>query len=290
VGSPGTRQSAKQYAVGLCRSYLKLRSRSGPDELIRHLDEVIAKRYRAWTSSQLERATLHGEVADGIDPPRDIVSYLLDHALPPSLFRLPDSGSERIEELRELARELDEGGYLALLLVYADHLGDVEGVRRAWDHFTNARSPYWRMFTQFRDRSHGGVAKRVASKEIETRNIEMLREAHELRRSNMAEPKVVRKLAKKHNLTTRHVQNILKKWNSAEQSSALSAHITFCNHLQQEVISWRSCEQMPLAAPRDCPERRYGASNARANSLAGSTLYQVPEGVTRLALAAVGRV
>jgi hypothetical protein len=116
-----------------------------------------------------------------------------------------------VEQLRQLGRELDGKTYLALIGYYASQRRDLEGVRRVWDILTNERSPYWRMFQEFRKRRLGGIQKRNGnSASIAERNAKICQRAHELK-GRHPRRHIASILAREFALKARTIRLILKK-------------------------------------------------------------------------------
>lgn len=176
--------------------------------LVHWLDEAIGDAFESFAADALKQATISGEIEQGLDPPRDVVSFVLDHMLPIVLMRIDDSKAERIEELRQLARDLDFQTYMSLLAVYADQRGDREGVRRAWDAFTNSRSPLRRMFSDFQHRSRGGIARAAAASSKSMRNSEIIAQGLQMEREGKTSGTATANLAAKYGLSKRRIRDI----------------------------------------------------------------------------------
>jgi hypothetical protein len=143
-------------------AYLKKKSKLNFELLLARLDKAVARPYEEFLQYELNRIEITGERLQGMDPPRDVASFILDELLE-AFFRqrrkkTPENKHQRqkrmphLKELRQLGIELDGIAYLALIGAYAHQRSDVDGVRRVWDIFTNQRSLYWMMFDDFRKR------------------------------------------------------------------------------------------------------------------------------------------
>ena len=188
-------------------TYLDRMSQGASDNLVERIEAATKENCEAWLASGIHDRMRISESDRGLEPPRDVVSFLLDFALPVSLTRTHEHSGWRSEELRQLARELDEQCYICLLAVYACRRGDHDGLRRAWDVFTNDASPYRLLFRNFRHRSDAHEFR----KSTKQRNMEIQAKALKLERQGKPLREINGILAKQFKLSHRHIANIRKK-------------------------------------------------------------------------------
>jgi hypothetical protein len=175
--------------------------------LLARLHKVAVKPYEEFVQNELKRIEMTGERRQGMDPPRDRASYLLDHELPPILLRTRETRTPLEQELHQFGGELDAQTYLALIGLYATQQNDHEGARRVWDTLTNQSGLLFTMLDEFCKRRHDEMQKLRAR--IVARNERICQRARELRKRH-ATRRFVSILARQFDLTADAVLSILK--------------------------------------------------------------------------------
>ena len=206
-----TEPQKADWIVPFLEEYVSRFGGGDSDSLVASLDAAIRSSYRSFVIGASEHAEETGETTVGLDPPRDVVSYILDHHLPEVFRGKTGPHIEGADQLRQWAgQDLDPLVFLALIAVYAHRRGDREGLRRAWDVFTNDRSPYWLMFKDYK-RRHDGGKKSAESRSTELRDAPIVAQARALASSGQSKREIVDSLSQRSGLSTRTIQRILKR-------------------------------------------------------------------------------
>ena len=150
---------------------------------------------------------------DGHEPPsRDITSYVFEHLLPHTLNIPPKKGRPRIKGLLDLAKELKPDEFAAVLLLYADRIGDTAAVRRAVDLITKPTHPSLEPLRSLQRRRSGGRGRAESLKpDLRQRNDDIRKDYRRLLASGQSKREIPGILAVKYKPSARQIRRIIKE-------------------------------------------------------------------------------
>ncbi len=147
-------------------------------------------------------------------PSQDTTRYVLDHLLPHALNPKQTKIYGRNQLLVDLLNELEPEEFVAVVLLYADRVGDAEGVRRAHDILVINPAPYVELIGAYRRRRKGGQGKREnIAQVLAERDAKIRKEAGTLRAAGRPKNEIASVLAERHGFSPQHIRRILKKTN-----------------------------------------------------------------------------
>ena len=185
-------------------------------------EDLVGRMETAVRSSFIENDDLGLSVSqypgedDGDEPPsRDTASYVIEHLLPHTFGTSADKGRGRNEGLLALSKELEPHEFVAVLLLYADRIGDTAAVRRAHDLIIKPTHPALELLHSYRRRLKGGYGRASAlNKDLSPRDNAIRERAERLRASGRPEREIVGIITQLTSLTDglgpRQIRRILK--------------------------------------------------------------------------------
>ncbi len=150
---------------------------------------------------------------DGYDPPsRDITSYVFEHLLPYTLNISLGKERRRNEGLLGLIKELKPDEFAAVLLLYADRVGDTAAVRRAHELISRPARPSLEPLHVYRRRRAGGHGRRESLKEdLTQRNNDIREDYKRLLASGRSKREIPGIIAKTRRLSEKQIRRIVNE-------------------------------------------------------------------------------
>ena len=181
------------------------------DRLIEELDEAIASDFHRWQENDSRLARERPQIKETLSKSKDVASFIFNHLLPLMMDRSRRDLPRGKHKILDLVAALEPDQFVALVIVYADRVGDRDGVSRAFDIFTTSSSVHRQQLEAYRNSSKGGHQKAFRSKaERVARDLRIREQAVKLRESGKPEHNLASILSKRFKLTPRTIRTILK--------------------------------------------------------------------------------
>ncbi len=182
------------------------------DTLLKRLADAIASTRMPIDDLGMDVSIYPGEDDGVIAPPRDIVNYVLDHVWRFTTDAELSRAHGPCEGMLELVKETEPGEFIALLTLYADTIGDSEGVQRGAFLLETGCVPYREQLQAYKRRVAGGKS-RGANQSVENaeRNAKIQATANALLRDGKPGHEITHILAKRFKLSPRQIRRIALK-------------------------------------------------------------------------------
>ena len=137
---------------------------------------------------------------------------MFEHLLPHTLNIAPKKERSRNKGLLDLAKELKPDEFAAVLVLYADRIGDTAAVRRAYDLITKLAHPSLEPLRALQRRRGGGHGRAESLKEdLRQRNDNIREDYRRLLASGRSKGEIPAIIAKTRKLSARQIRRIIKE-------------------------------------------------------------------------------
>jgi hypothetical protein len=197
---------------------LRIVGQENAERLIEELDEAVASDFHRWQENDSRLARERPQIGQALTSSRDVASFIFDHLLPRMMGRNRPNRGGRRHKVLDLVIALEPDQFVALVIVYADRIGDRDGVNRAFDIFSSASSFHRQHLKAHRKSSEGGHnaanpskgerATEHADRAVRDQRIRERRD--ELLKSSTPERNIASLLAKQFELTPTRIRAIIK--------------------------------------------------------------------------------
>ena len=177
------------------------------DRLTEELNAAVAADFLKWQENEERLAQERPQVLEGIALSKDVTSFIFDHLLPQLMDRQRSKERPKTHKILDLIVELEPDQFVALILLYAQRIGDPVGVSRALDILLAPSSFYRQRLKAYRD-SHVGGRERAARAKAGHQQI--LKRRDKLLANGIAERNIAGILGKEFKLTPTRIRQILK--------------------------------------------------------------------------------
>jgi hypothetical protein len=200
---------------------LRIVGEENADRLVEELEAAVSAQYHKWQKNELRLVQERPQIKESLGGPSDVASFIFDHFLPLVIDRSRRDIPRGKHKILNLVTALEPDQFVGLVIVYADRIGDRDGVTRAFDILRTSSSVHRQQLKTYRKSSEGGhiaanplKGKRAAERAARaTRDQQIHEQAAEWRNSGKPKHMIAGKLAKKHGLSTDRIRKILKKSN-----------------------------------------------------------------------------
>jgi hypothetical protein len=190
---------------------LRIVGQENADKLIEELDAAVATEFQRWQENDGRLAREHPQIAQALTNPGDVASFIFNHLLPLMMDRSRRDLPRGKHKILDLVAALEPDQFVALVIVYADRVGDRDGVSRAFDIFTTSSSVHRQQLEAYRKSSEGGKKTANRSKgKLAARDQRIRERAVKLGKSGRPERNIASILAKQFELTPTRIRTILK--------------------------------------------------------------------------------
>ncbi len=189
---------------------LRIVGQENAERRIEELDAAVAVDFGRRQKNETHLAE-RSQIKDALSRSGDVASFIFDHLLPLMMDRSRRDLPRGKHKILDLVAALEPDQFVALVIVYADRVGDRDGVSRAFDIFTTSSSVHRQQLEAYRNSSEAGKKTANRSKgKLAARDQRIHERAVKLGKSGRPERNIASILAKQFELTPTRIRTILK--------------------------------------------------------------------------------